>query len=276
MAQLRFPQPARARPEVRYVRPPEPLVFPEEEEVPEGSAHLIVRTFLYALLKFALGPEHSVGSDQFVYWNATDNKRELSPDVFVCLGVAQTAFGSWKTWEQGGVPELAVEIVSPNEGDGVTWEEKFARYNELGIRELVRFDNAEPEGHRLRAWDRVEGDLVEREIDEDLTPCLTLGLSWTAQMIPAHPGETLGLRLIGDDGRLLETRDESEARRRKEADEARAVAERAKEQEAQARKQEAEARAMAEARVRELEEQLRVARALSPRGPKKRASKTRR
>src|SRR5262249_15736089 len=140
MAQLRFPRTSRAHPEVRYVREPKPLVFPEEAEVPEGSAHLIVRTCLYQLLKFALGPVHAVGSDQFVYWNAADPKHhQLSPDVFVKLGVPQTPFGSWKTWEQGGAPELAVEIIRPNEGDGTTWESKFGRYYELGVKELVRF-----------------------------------------------------------------------------------------------------------------------------------------
>jgi Uma2 family endonuclease len=249
---------------VRYVRAPEPLVFPEEEEVTEGYGHLVVRTFLFQLLQFALGPEHSVGSDQFVYWNASDAKRKLSPDVFVRLGVLQTTFGSWKTWEQGGVPELAVEIVSPNEGDGTTWEEKFARYYELGIRELVRFDPAEPEGRRLRAWDRVQEDLVERVIADDRTPCLTLGLAWAVRMIPAHPGEVVGLRLMDDEGRLLETRDEKEARLRVEASQARQEAEARTLTEAQARVAaearahvEAQARAAAEARVRALEEELR-------------------
>jgi hypothetical protein len=141
-------------------------------------------------------------------------------------------FGSWKTWEQGGVPELAVEIVSPNEGDGVTWDEKLARYFELGVKELVRFDPEEPEGRRLRVWDRVEGDLVERVIADDRTPCLTLGLAWTVRMVPAHPGEVLGLRLVDDEGRLLETREEKEA----------------------------QARAAAEERIRELEAELRRAR----------------
>jgi Uma2 family endonuclease len=246
------------------VRAPEPLVFPDAQEVTEGYAHLVVRTFLFQLLQFALGPEHSVGSDQFVYWNAANAKRKLSPDVFVRLGVPQTAFGSWKTWEQGGVPELAVEIVSPNEDDGTTWEEKFARYYELGVRELVRFDPEEPEGRRLRAWDRVQEDLVERVIADDRTPCLTLGLAWAVRMIPANPGQIIGLRLIDDDGRLLETRLEKEARLRNEAlqareeAEARTRAEAARAETEAARAQaEAEARAAAEARVRALEEELR-------------------
>ena len=253
MAQLRFPH-GRPRPELQYVRAPEPLVFPEEEEVPEGLPHLLVRTFLFQLLQFALGPAHSVGSDQFVYWIATDPRRKLSPDVFARLGVPQVSFGSWKTWENGGSPDLAVEIISPNEGDGVTWDEKFARYRELGVKELVRFDPEAPEGKRLRAWDLVRGDLVERVIVRDRTPCLTLGLNWTVCPIPKHP---VGLRLIDDDGRWLETETEVAAKVREAEAKARVEAEARAEAEAKARVEEREA---AEARIRELEEQLRCER----------------
>jgi hypothetical protein len=31
--------------------------------MPEGKTHLTLRTFLYQLLQFALGPAHSVGSE---------------------------------------------------------------------------------------------------------------------------------------------------------------------------------------------------------------------
>jgi hypothetical protein len=224
---------------VRYVRPPQPIHFPEEAEVPEGKTHLILRTFLFWLLRYALGPDHSIGSDQFVYWIASIPHRCLSPDVFVKLGVPDTSFGTWKTWERGGPPDLAVEIISPNEGDGVAWEEKLARYHELGVKELVRFDPEAAPGSRLRAWDRVREDLVERQIGGDRTPCLTLGLAWT---ICSVAGEPIGLRLADDEGRLLETREEAEARGRAEA-----------EQRARA---ETTARETAEARVRELEAEL--------------------
>jgi Uma2 family endonuclease len=225
VAQLRFSRSTRPAPELRYVREPQTIEFPEEEEMPEGYAHLVLRTFLFRLLRFALGPEHSVGSDQFVYWNASDPKRKLSPDVFVRLGAPQTSFGSWKTWEQAGVPDLAVEIVSPNEGDGIAWDDKLARYHELGVKELVRFDPEAAEGRRLRAWDRVREDLVEREVAGDSTPCLTVGPSWTVRPVEGQPA---GLRLVDDAGQLLEVPEEAEARHR----------------------------AIAEARVRELEAEI--------------------
>ena len=225
MAQLSFPRASDADDGVRYLRAPRPIEFPEEGDVPEGKRHLVVRTFLFRLLRFALGPAHSVGSDQFVYWNAADPRRCLSPDVFVKWNVADSAFGSWKTWEHGGAPELAVEVVSPNEGDAVPWQEKLARYHELGVRELVRFDPDGPEGHRLRVWDRLSDDLVEREIADDRSPCRTLGLIWRVMPVESEPA---GLRLVDDGGRLLEVPEEAEAR----------------------------GRAAAEARVRELEAEL--------------------
>jgi Uma2 family endonuclease len=228
MAQPRLPLPTGSRPEVRHLRAPQPIHFPEEAEAPEGYRHLVLRTFLFRLLRFALGPQHSVGSDQFVYWLATDPQRKLSPDVFVRLGTPQTSFGSWKAWEQGGAPDLAVEIVSPNEGDGVPWDDKLRRYHELGVKELVRFDPDAPAGRRVRVWDRVREDLVERQIAGERTPCLTLGLNWAVRPVEDQPA---GLRLIDDEGRLLESPEESEARGRSEA----------------------------EARVRQLEEQLRRA-----------------
>ncbi len=226
MAQLRLPREVQGTmAKLLHVRAPQPLHFPEEAEVPEGKRHLLLRTFLFRLLRFALGPAHSVGSDQFVYWNASDPRRCLAPDVFFKRDVADTWTGSWKTWEQGGVPELAVEIVSPNEGDRIEWEEKLRRYHELGLHELVRFDPEAAEGQRLRVWDRMREDLVERRVEGDQSPCVALGLHWIVCPVEEQPA---GLRLVDDAGQLLETQEEAEAR----------------------------ARAAAEARVRELEAEL--------------------
>jgi hypothetical protein len=110
---------------------------------------------------------------------------------------------------------MAVEIVSPNEGDGVPWNEKLARYHELGVHELLRFDPEASEGQRLRAWDRVQGDLVERHVEADRTPSLTLGLVWCVRPVET---DLPALRLVDDEGRLLEVPEEVEARGRAEAE----------------------------------------------------------
>jgi hypothetical protein len=64
MAHLPLPR-TKPLPALRHVREPNAIYFPEEAEVPEGKRHLVLRTFLFRLLQFALGPGHSVGSDQF-------------------------------------------------------------------------------------------------------------------------------------------------------------------------------------------------------------------
>ena len=172
-----------ARPDLQYTRVPVPLHFPEAAEMPQSKTRLTLRTFLYQLLKFALGPAHSVGSQQFVYFNAADPKKCLAPDAFVKLDVPDTQFGTWKTWERGGPPNLAVEIVSPNEDAEKDWSDKLARYFECGVAEVVRFDPAAPEGARLRVWDRLDDDLVERVVTLDRTACVSLNRGgWSAPL----------------------------------------------------------------------------------------------
>ena len=80
---------------------------------------------------------------------------------------------------------------------------------------------------------------MERELEGERTPCLTLGLHW--KVCPVE-GQPVGLRLADDAGRLLEVPEEAEARARQEAEAARKTADAARE--------------TAEARVRELEAEL--------------------
>jgi 5,10-methylenetetrahydrofolate reductase len=74
------------------------------------------------------------------------------------------------------VPELCVEIVSPSDHEKETLEEKLERFHAMGVSEVVAFDPDAPPGRRVRAWDLVSGDLVERVVEGDETPCTTLGL----------------------------------------------------------------------------------------------------
>ncbi len=218
-----------------------PLHFPAEDEVPEGRRHLKLRTLLFEILDLALRGKGSVGSDQFVYWNARNPGVRVSPDVFVGLDIPDEDFSSWKTWERK-TPELAIEIVSPSDTPEGPWREKLERYHELGVKELVRFDAEAPEGQRLRIWDRVDENLLEREVEGDRSPSEVLGAWWVVVQ-----DQTLGpvLRPAGDPaGReLWPSPTELEAR--------------AREQERRGREQERRGREAAEQRVAELEAELR-------------------
>ena len=189
----------------RHLRAVRPLDFPSsepwEEKLPETRRHRGLCTLLFELLRRELAPAHCVGSNQFVCWNARDPKRNCAPDAFVKLRVPDEDFETWKTWERGA-PELVVEILSKHDREPYTWAEKLVRFHELGAREVVRFDVTPRKGRaRLRVWDRVEDDLVERAVAGEVTPCVTLGLFWIIAPAPDLPA---ALRLARDrEGRDL-------------------------------------------------------------------------
>lgn len=173
--------------------PAEELYFPVSAEMPESKRHLEQRTLLYLVLKFAFAKAHSVGCDQFVYWDSRAPRECLAPDAFVKLGTPDENFDSWKTWERG-VPDVALEIISDNDGRELGWEGKLAKYDRLGVRELVRFDSryAPPS---LRVWDRVDGKLVERMRLTNSAPSQVLPGSW---VVVTDVDDTAWLRLAHD------------------------------------------------------------------------------
>jgi hypothetical protein len=169
---------------LRHRTEPRPLHFPEEALVPESVEHLNIREFLHLLLRFVLGDRAFVGSDQFVYFDGSNPRRCVAPDVYLKWGGATPPITSWKTWERG-TPELCIEI----EGRAyeTAWEERLAHYRSLGVRELMRFDPYAAEGSRLRVWDRIDDDLVERAVEHDATPCASLGFHWVVRSIADAP-----------------------------------------------------------------------------------------
>ena len=249
---------------LRYLEEVTPVVFPESAQVPETQLHFELRTILYQLLSDHFGPIITVGSDQFVYFDAAEPKQCLAPDVFVRRAPRGAPIRSWKVWERGA-PEIAVEIVSDDDRSSDVWEGKLTRYKQMGVVELVRFDPEAPQPS-LRIWHRVDGALVEREARISGAPSSVLDFSWL--LAPADDFE-LALRIAvrrGEALQLVPTRAEArraeaegrkaEAEARQAEAEGRKAEAEARKVEADARKVEAEARKAAEARVRELEAEL--------------------
>jgi Uma2 family endonuclease len=209
---------------LRHVRPVSPLHFPEQEPESErmgqGKRHHRLCEALYQMLEQVTRGEHTLGADQFVYFNAADPRRCLAPDAFVKLGVPDHLFETWRVWERGA-PELAFEVLSPRDTPE-RWklDEKLRRYRELGVRELVVANLDAKRGRRLRVWDRLDDDLVERVVEDDRALCLTLGVWLRIAAVGPHP---VGLRLARDPegSDLVLTAEEARAA----ADEARRKAE---------------------------------------------------
>lgn len=241
--------PSRPRylPRHRYVREPEPIEFPEsepwEEHVSETKRHLENRTALYLVLRDAFAATASIGCDQFVYWDPEDPRRCLSPDAFVKLGIPDSPFPIWKTWERGA-PDLGVEIISKSDHRDDDWDDKLQRYRAAGIQEVVRYDATDVE-RPIRIWDNVGGDLVERAADDrDLLHCQTLDLWWCA-VVDERGYRMLRLARDREGHDLLPTPDEA----RMEAERARRKAERAQREEEKARLEAEKARLDAERKL---------------------------
>ena len=249
----------------RYKQVLPPRCFPSEEKVSESPEHRHLRFVLADSLELELKVpgRANVGSNEFVYWNARDPRRCLSPDVFVRRGpMVPTSRKSWKTWQHGGVPDLAVEITSQSDTPRHTWEEKLERYAELGVPELVRFSIEAPPEARLQVWDRIDENLLEREVRAHAEWCESLGLWW---VVLPDPDTGVALRLARDPAGqdVLPTREEHERRAKEDALRAQEQALRGQEEERRAKEQalrgqeeERRAREAAEARIRELEAEL--------------------
>jgi len=191
----------------RYLREPVPVRFPESESVPETGVHLRLRTALWSMLRLELGDRAIVGSDQFLYWDPTDPKQYLAPDVLVWLGAPDRPFASWKVWERGA-PHLAIEVVSESDTRDRPWERKLDAYRHSGVVELARFDPESTESP-LRLWDRVEGDLVERAVSKsELEISGVVGLFW---LVEPAPELGLMLRLTRDSAGLQRLLTDEEA-----------------------------------------------------------------
>jgi Uma2 family endonuclease len=203
---------------------------------------------LKLFLRTLCGDEHAVSADMFVYWiaNADDDTARRAPDAAVKLDLPAATLrghGSWKTWELG-VPELTVEVLSLSDTrEKWTLAEKRDAYAAMGVLEFVCFDVDAPqsptgsEPARLRVWDRIDGDFVERVVENDRTPCVTLSVAlgadieWTVAPAGPYP---VALRLVRD-GVLVPSPEEATAAANARADSAEAEA------------------AAAKARIRELE-----------------------
>ena len=216
------PNPATKLQHVRPVRPLDlPVTEPESERMPESRRHLFLRTLVVAFLRQVCLPHHSFGGDQFVYWNAL-RPRALAPDGFVKLDAPDTGhFSTWRTWERG-VPEVVIEILSPSDSpERKPFDQKLEGYHAMGVHEVVCFNVDAPPGTRLRVWDLIDGDMVERVVSGECTPCVALSSAEAGQrfewIVAPADAEPVALRLRCD-GALVPTPDEHAATAARERD----------------------------------------------------------
>jgi len=235
-----------AKPKGRF-RLPDP---PEREPDDMTSAEHLSETGLHHHLKQFLGnPESTIVSGE-KYLTARRGAEMRYPDLLVAFGVDPAAYretNGYVVSEQRKPPDLVLEIASEGTGH-IDVGEKREFYERLGISEYWRFDatgefhGAKLSGDRLvkGRYEPIEIAEVSGGVLEGHSAALNVNWRWENGRLGCHDPATGEHIATFESERLV--RLAAEAR----ADNAEAE-----------RNAEREARVTAEARVRELEEQLR-------------------
>ncbi len=159
-----------------------PIYYPESDGKPIGETP-VHRDNLNALIEmfreyYRDDPTVYISGNMFLYFVEGEPRKNVSPDVFIALGVGNRYRSIYCTWlEEGKGPDLVVELTSPKtrKEDAV---KKFEIYRDvLKVREYIRFDPFDEylkpplQGHRL-----VEGRYVPIEPVDGRLPSEVTGI----------------------------------------------------------------------------------------------------
>ncbi|MGL6097977.1 MAG: Uma2 family endonuclease [Fimbriiglobus sp.] len=127
-------------------------------------------------LLFAADPTVFVAMDNLWYPVEGKPKRRVAPDVYVAFGRPKGRRGSYKQWEEAGIPLTVVfEVLSPGNRHKELIR-KFRFYEMYGVEEYYVID---PDRHTFEAWRRGEHRLLERRINGGLvSPRLGIRFAW--------------------------------------------------------------------------------------------------
>lgn len=209
--------------------PPVPLVYPESDGLPIAEN---TKQFRWIVVLFgnlpALFHRHDdvfVAADLFWYPVEGQPEIRIAPDVLVVFGRPKGDRGSYRQWEEGGVPlTVGIEVLSP----GSTFTEmdaKFLFYEEYGVEEYYVLD---PEANHIMVYLR-QGDVLQRvrPVQGFVSP--RLGIRFEVV-----DGELVA---FGLDGKRFQTFEEVAADSQQARQQARQQADQARQQAHQARQQ---------------------------------------
>ncbi|MGL6096185.1 MAG: Uma2 family endonuclease [Fimbriiglobus sp.] len=197
-------------------------------------------------LLYAGDPNVFVAADNLWYPVEGKPKRRAAPDVYVVFGRPKGDRGSYKQWEEAGIPlHVVFEVQSP----GNRFREmlrKFRFYERYGAEEYYLID---PDRHTFAAWTRKGHRLLARRVNGGLTsPRTGVRFAWQpgTDVAVSYPDGTPFLSFV----EIGRARDRAEQQARAAEQRARAAEQRAN--------AEAAGRAAAEAKATALAAKLRA------------------
>ena len=151
------------------------IAYPETDGMPlpdgEYQAPIYVRILSTLRVHFQDVSGARVNGDTFIYYIEGDPRRSVSPDCYVVLGLSDEALSSiernnvYLLWEVGKPPDFILEIGSKSTAR-VDLSRKRALYAELGVGEYWRFDATGGEfyGESLVGERLVDGEYRRMEM----------------------------------------------------------------------------------------------------------------
>ncbi len=122
------------------------IFYPETDGLPLPDGLHQSEEFLeiVSILKLFFAPLYDavVGGDIFIYYMEGDNRKRVAPDCFVVFGVGRESFernNTYLLWDVGKPPDFVLEIGSPSTANN-DLTDKRELYASLGIEEYWRFD----------------------------------------------------------------------------------------------------------------------------------------
>jgi Uma2 family endonuclease len=118
-------------------------LYPETDGKPMAVSDLhrqiLIRTLQVLDTHFEERPEVYVSGDILMYYVEGDPRKSVAPDVLVSFGLGKKLRRTYKVWEEGKVPDFAMEFSSKN-----TYRDdlgkKLELYSLLGIQDYLLYD----------------------------------------------------------------------------------------------------------------------------------------
>ncbi len=170
------PQPLGARKSRLPAAPPRPapvVDYPDLDVEPMTPAHwkAMLEGGQLLLGRYANREDVCVGGEMTMYYQENDNRKHVSPDLFVAFGPSRDRERRvWKVWEEGKLADFVLEVASKGTHRR-DLTEKHALYESLGVAEYWQYDPTgdylPPRllGHRLNHAGAYEPVPMERRPD---------------------------------------------------------------------------------------------------------------
>ena len=129
--------------DIPYAQTDDSDLYPETDGKPMAVSDLhrqiLIRTLQVLDAHFEEKPEVYVSGDILMYYVEGDPRKSVAPDVLVSFGLGKKPRRTYKVWEEGKVPDFAMEFSSKN-----TYRDdlgkKLELYGLLGIQDYFLYD----------------------------------------------------------------------------------------------------------------------------------------